>query len=45
LEEGANIRDKRKLELLQEADVVVNYHVAQVLRLRGELLEVLKKEK
>jgi uncharacterized membrane protein YgaE (UPF0421/DUF939 family) len=45
LKEGANIRDNRKLELLQEADVVVNYHVAQVLRLRGELLEVLKKEK
>lgn len=40
---GANIRDERKLELLQEADVVVNYHVAQVLRLRSELLEVLKK--
>ena len=45
LQGGANIRDKRKLELLQEADVVVNYHVAQVLRLRGELLEVLKKDK
>lgn len=40
---GANIRDDRKLELLQEADVVVNYHVAQVLWLRKELLEVLKK--
>ena len=42
---GANIRDERKLALLQEADVVVNYHVAQVLRLRSELLEVLKKDK
>ena len=45
LHSGAKIRDERKLELLQEADVVVNYHVAQVLRLRSELLEVLKKEK
>lgn len=45
LECGANIRDERKLALLQEADVVVNYHVAHVLRLRSELLEVLKKDK
>lgn len=40
---GANIRDERKLALLQEADVVVNYHVAQVLTLRQNLLDALKK--
>lgn len=39
---GAKIRDERKLELLQEADIVANYHVAQVLRLRQALLEELK---
>ena len=42
---GANIRDGRKLELFTEADIIANFHVAQILRLRGELLEVLKKEK
>ncbi len=39
---GANIRDERKLELFQESDIVANYHVAEVLRLRNELLEKLK---
>lgn len=42
---GANIRDERKLTLFRETDIVTNYHVAKVLRLRGELLEVLKNEK
>lgn len=40
---GANIRDERKLALLSEADVLSNYHVAQVLRSRQALLEALKK--
>ena len=40
---GANIRDERKLALLNEADVLSNYHVAQVLQSRKALLEVLKK--
>lgn len=39
---NANIRDERKLELLQEADVVANYHVAQILALRKELLDSLQ---
>jgi uncharacterized membrane protein YgaE (UPF0421/DUF939 family) len=42
LECGANIRDGRKLELFQECDIVANYHVAEVLRLRKALLEELK---
>lgn len=40
---GANIRDERKLELFREADIVANYHVAQVLALRQNLLDALKK--
>ncbi len=39
---GANIRDERRLELFQQADIVTNYHVAQVLSLRQALLEALK---
>lgn len=40
---GANIRDERKLELFRECDIIANYHVAQVLRLREALLEKLKR--
>lgn len=38
---GANIRDQRPLDSVTERDVVTNYHVRQILRLRRELLEVL----
>lgn len=40
---GANIRDERKLELFREIDIVTNYHVAQVLTLRQNLLDALQK--
>lgn len=40
---GADIRDERRPELPQEADIVTNYHVAQILTLRQNLLEALKK--
>ena len=40
---GANIRDSRPLDSVLERDVVTNYHVRQILRLRRELLQVLKK--
>lgn len=40
---GANIRDERPLDSVTERDVVTNYHVKQILRLRRELLEALKK--
>lgn len=38
---GAQIRDQRPLDAVQEKDVVTNYHVAQILKLRRELLEAL----
>ena len=40
---GANIKDQRTLDSVMERDVVTNYHIRQVLRLRRELLEALKK--
>lgn len=40
---GAVIKDTRKLESVLERDVVTNYHIQQILRLRRELLEALKK--
>ena len=38
---GANILDERPLTATLERDVVTNYHVKQILRLRRELLEAL----
>lgn len=40
---GAVIRDNRPLDSVQERDVVTNYHVRQILRLRRELLKALQK--
>ena len=40
---GAVIRDQRPLDSVMERDVVMNYHIRQVLRLRRELLDALKK--
>lgn len=40
---GAVIRDERPLDAVLERDVVTNYHVNQILTLRRELLETLKK--
>lgn len=42
-ENGANIRDERLSEDGNELDIVTNYHVAQILKLRQELLEALRK--
>lgn len=39
---GAEIRDKRVLDSVMEADVVTNFHVSQVLSIRRELLETLE---
>ena len=39
---GAQIQDKRILENVEEIDIVTNYHVAQILILRKELIEALK---
>lgn len=40
---GAEIRDARPLDSVTERDVVTNYHVTQLLRLRRELLDALEK--
>lgn len=40
---GAVIRDQRPLDAVQERDVVTNYHVQQILKLRRELLDALEK--
>lgn len=40
---GADIKDQRVLDSVTERDVVTNYHVSQILTIRRELLEVLKK--
>ena len=40
---GANIRDMRPLDSVLELDVVTNYHVTQILKLRRELLDTLEK--
>ena len=42
---GAQIRDQRPLDAVQELDVVTNYHVAQILTLRRELMQVLQNTK
>lgn len=40
---GAKIRDERKLDSVLERDVVTNYHIRQILRLRRELLDILER--
>lgn len=40
---GANIQDQRVIDTVQELDVVTNYHVAQILTLRQDLINALKK--
>lgn len=40
---GAAIRDERKLLLFRQEDITTNYHVSQVLQLRQDLLDALKK--
>jgi len=39
---GADIRDRRPLDSVMERDVVTNYHIRQILRLRRELLDALE---
>ena len=41
-ESGAIIADRRPLKNPKERDIVINYHVAQILKLRTELLEALQ---
>ena len=39
-EKGADIRDKRVIDKLEEADIITNYHVEKILILRDELIEM-----
>ena len=45
LEAGANIREQPWQGEFDERDIVINYHVKQILTLRRELLDVLSREK
>ncbi len=38
----AVVRDERQLDTMSEVDVITNYHVAQILTLRSELLDALR---
>ena len=40
---GAEIRDERPLDSVLERDVVTNYHVRQILKLRRELMDALQR--
>ena len=40
---GANIKDTRAIDIETRNDIVTNYHVSQILQLRGELMEILRK--
>lgn len=42
IENGADIRDRRSMIRVEEADIITNYHVAQILDLRDELIETIK---
>lgn len=39
---GADIRDRRKIIRYEEEDIITNYHVAQILDLRDDLMETIK---
>lgn len=38
---GAEIRDRRKIVRYEEEDIITNYHVAKILDLREELIELI----
>ena len=40
---GAQIQDLREMDEPSQADIVTNYHIEQILTLRGELIEILQK--
>jgi len=40
---GANIKDNRTIDTANDTDIITNYHVSQLLTLRQELLETLRK--
>lgn len=40
---GADIGDERTIDVLEEEDIITNYHVSQLLTFRQELLDILKR--
>jgi len=40
-ESGADIRDERRIDKVNETDIITNYHVAKILDLRQELIETI----
>lgn len=42
IENGADIRDRRMIVRVEEADIITNYHVGQILDLREKLMETIK---
>ena len=42
-ENGADIRDKRKIIRYEEEDIITNYHVTQILNLRDDLIQTIGK--
>jgi len=40
-ESGADIRDERRIDKINEVDIITNYHVAKILDLRQELIETI----
>ena len=45
IEAGADIRELPYIGQFDERDIVINYHVKQILTLRRELLDALRREK
>ena len=41
---GATIKDERIIDVLDEIDIVTNYHVRVLLESRNELIHVLKRK-
>lgn len=44
IENGADIRDRRIIVRVEEADIITNYHVGQILDLRERLMETIKQD-
>lgn len=44
IENGADIRDRRTILRYEEEDIITNYHVAQILKLRQELIDTIGTE-
>lgn len=40
-ENGADIRDKRIMDKINEVDIITNYHVTKILDLRNELMDMI----